>query len=84
MLQAFQLMIVLHLLLLLLDSNQVINALRLAGQPGSDQILYINKALTKLIWIILYVLVHFEGFKDRGHLLLRQWLVDELIEELAQ
>lgn len=84
LLQAFELQVVLHLLLLLLNGNQVINPFSLARQSGRNQVLDIDEALAELVGIVFNISVHFERFKYRSHLLLGEPLVGELLKQLAE
>ena len=79
-----ELHIFLLLNLLLLNSDQVINALGLLCEPGGDEILHVDKTFGHLIWVVLDVLVDLVGFKEEAHLLTSQRCTCKLLKQLAQ
>ena len=68
LLESFKLRIVFHLSLLLLDSDEVIDALGLASKASRNQIFDINDTFTKLFWVIFNISVNFESLENVLHL----------------
>lgn len=70
--------------LLLLNRDDVVDALGLSRQPRGHKVLHIDESVGHRLRIILDVPVHFEGLKYGLHLLLGQALVRELLQELVE
>lgn len=68
----------------MLDSDEVVDALRLARQSRRHQVFDVDEALLNIGRVLLHILVHLVGLEDSIHLLLAQRLARELLDQLAK